>query len=300
MPSFRVKRQRSAWLWFAVVIGGCSLVIAFLLPAIGQAKTRYIDRQLEQARTAADKGDYGTAESILQRTAWLRFGDPRPLLALGEDYEQTGRYPEAIAAYHQLRFRQGFSREGAAALASQDYGTAQRVYKRAVREQPTADNYAYLAKADFNLSQTDAGCQAADQAIKASLASDTAQQAQLLCLLLRNQDAQAQQAYPALAAGLSGNPRLTAYTLIRYGAVKAGEDRLSAVAEKTPGDWLLLARIAAARADIHAAISRAESGIKLDPTSISLNQALLRYYGLNGQSSRQANIRESLKYLGVN
>ena len=278
--------ERSSAPWLIAIFLACAVIIALVLPQIVKAKNRYLDQRITEAKTAQSAGDFNSAESILERANWVSFGDSRVLLALGQIYQTDGNLPAAIQSYDQLPFTTGYTRLGQAALSYQDYKLAQKVYARAVKTWPMAQNYAALASAEYNLGQTKAGCTAAQAAAKASLVNPEAAQAQLVCLLLQGKLDQARQDFPTLTASLTSSPRATAYSLVQAGAIKPGEDKLLKVSEKTTGDWLLLARIAAARGDLKTAAARAESGLKLNLADLALNQAASTYYKSLGNQTK--------------
>lgn len=270
--------DRSAVPFLVITFLACAVIIALVLPSITKAKNQYLGQRVAEAKIAQNKGDYSTAESILQRANWVSFGDNQVLLALGQTYQADGNLPAAIHAYDQLPFTTGYSRLGRAALSYQDYKRAQSTYIKAVDTWPTAENYAALAISEYNIGRVKAGCEAAQVAAKASLANPDASQAQLACLLLEDKFDQARQDFPALTSTLSNSPRAIAYALVKAGVVKPGEDKLLKINIKTTGDWLLLARIAAARGELKTAVARTEAGLKLNTADLALNQAAASYY----------------------
>lgn len=287
LPVRKIKKgERSIAPFLVITFLACALVNALVLPGITKVKNRYLDKRINEAKIAQAKGDFAAAESVLQRANWISFGDDRVIIALGETYQADGNLPAAIHAYSQLPFAHGYTRLGQAALSYQDYKLAQKTYARAVDKWPTAENYAALAISEYNIDQVKSGCEAAQVAAKASLANAEATQAQLGCLLLQDKLDQARQDFPVLTSTLTDSPRALAYALVQTGATKVGEDKLLKVEDKTTGDWLLLARIAAARGDYKTAVTRTESGLELNSADLSLNQAASSYYQRLGDQTK--------------
>jgi Tfp pilus assembly protein PilF len=80
---------------------------------------------------------------------------------------------------------------------------------------------------------------------------------------------------------------------------KTGEEKLLAVKEKATGDYLVLARLAAARGDIKLAAERAEKGIELDKSNYDLNVALVKYYQILGDKQKEMLYQNRLNELNI-
>jgi len=283
-----------------IYLVAAALILILLWPWVNGGRHHFLVAQVTRAQHEQQAGDWRAAAATLQRANWLSFGDGAVPLALGRVYESAGEYPAAIRAYQQLGFSRGYQLVGQAALKSQGYALAEKTYAQAVADAPTAANFDQLAVAQYNLGQTANGCHNADKALKADLTDTQAQSLAIVCLIIQGQASQAAATYPQQASQFASSDRQADIYLIQSGAVRIGEQRLEKLSNKSVQDWLILAQIAAQRADLSSAISRAQSGLKLDPTNVQLNQFALKIELARGDKRQVEYYKSRLRQLFVN
>lgn len=266
------------------------LLIALYSPEIASWRSKTIDSLIHQAKSqTTDEAKY----SYLTQAQLVNNTDPIATQAIAKFWIDRGEVERAIGVYTDAIVNPNYSYLGNLALQAQSYNQALVFFQKANKEDKTSASLSGESAALYNLGKISEGCDKATQASKLDLSSEVAKNALTNCITLGGTSADT-------VSSSSTNTiadRAAAYTLINSSVFKPGEEKLLAVTTKSVADYLVLARLSAARGDIAQAAQRAEQGIALDKSNIDLNKALVTYYGIMGESQKQSLYQNRLNEL---
>ena len=249
------------------------------MPEITAWRQHKIDSLLQ---TASQQTNDDSKYYFLQQAHLLGGGDPLATQALAQFWQGRGELEKAIGVYQESIDNPNYIYLGNLALQSQNYVLAQNFFERASKDNKTSASLVGESAALYNLGKISDGCERAVQASKLDLGSIAAKNAVINCISLGGTSAEA----IALAGPKPVSAREEAYMLINSRIYKQGEEKLIAVKVKSIGDYLVLARLAAARGDIKSAAELAEQGISLDKSNYDLNVELVRYFNILGDKQK--------------
>ncbi len=270
-----------------------AVLVALFTPEISAWRLSVVDRLVAQAKTASDESQ---EYSLLKQANIIGYKDPVATEALAQYWIKRGEQERAIAVYQQGITQPNYIALGNLALSAQNYNQAQKLFALSSKESPTDASLVGEAIAQYNLGNTQQGCNYATQANKFNLNNAKAKAAVMVCSLLGGTPKESVGVTPPTTM----SERETAYFLINNQVYKPGENRLTAVTDKVAPDWLLLASLAASRGELDDAIGKAEQGIAIDRSNTSLNEILVKLYNLKGNSNKanEYNTRlEQLKFV---
>ncbi len=274
-------KKQVNFFWIAAgIILLTALVITLHWPEITAWRQHKVDVLLRSAK------EQKTAEarySYLQQASLIDSHDPLATEAMAQFWLDRGETDKAIAAYQQGIDNPNYVYLGNLALQNQNYPLALQYFKNANGVDSTTSGLVGEAAADFNLNNITDGCNKALQASKSDLSSEQAKNLLKSCILLGGNNTEAAQ----LVGQSQPSSREVAYILLSSKVYQQAEQKLNSLEEKGTGDYLVLARLAAARGDITTATKLAEQGIELDKANIELNKALVQYYTILGDNTKK-------------
>lgn len=274
---------------FILLVG---VLISLHWPEITNWRTSNIDSLLQKAQNQTnDEARY----IYLQQAHLLGSNDALATQAMAEFWLDRGDIQKVISTYQNHINSPNYIYLGNLALQAQSYQQAQGYFARASKDSKTSASLIGEATALYDLDKVGEGCEKATQASKLDLSSQPAKNAITNCITLGGTNSEAAQ----LAGTKPASEREAAYLLIDSKAYKPGEEKLVAVTEKSITDYLVLARLAAARADTKLAAERAEQGIGLDKSNYDLNVALVQYYQILGNDQKEVLYQNRLNELNI-
>lgn len=298
MPSLRLAKAFYSRSGLTIIFVSIAVLAAISLPLFLRARTHFVDKYLEQAKKAEAANNPSLVIGTLEQANALSFGDSRPLFELAAYYRSFNRPELAVVLYKRIPFNKAYQELGTTAIQMQDYTLASQTYDRAVKKEPTAENYGNLAVAQFNLGLTERGCSSADKALKSDLKNELAIATKQVCDVLTVGDkARLAELHHELPKEFYETDRGVAYFLIKHRIMRVAEQKLINANEKASTDWLLLARIAGERRDYNTGIKNALEGIKLDKTNVELNKTLAQYYAAIGNQDDSKRYQDLVKDL---
>jgi tetratricopeptide (TPR) repeat protein len=279
--------------WIAaglILLAGVLIILH--LPEITAWRWHTVDTLISKANAQTDdKAKY----SYLQQAVLIGGQDPLATQAMAQFWLGRGEVERAVDVYKQGIDNPNYIYLGNLALQAQNYNQAQTFFAKASRDNQTSASLSGESVALYNQAKITEGCDKAVQASKLDLSSATAKDALTDCVVLGGTNAEAVQ----LAGTKSVTGREAAYILINSGVYKVGEEKLLAVDKKTTGDYVVLARLAAARGDVQHAVELAEQGIALDKSNYALNAALVNYYSILGNNDKLSLYQHRIDELNI-
>lgn len=278
-----MKTSQQARLNFFLIAGGFILLIGLLIalftPEITSWRLSVVDRLLLQAKMSNNDSQ---RYSILQQAQLIGYHDPQATEALAQYWLSRGELGQAIATYQAGIAEPNYTALGDLALQAQDYAKAKVFFEKEGNTVETTASLVGEAKANYNTGNITTGCAKATQAAKLSLENVSAKAAITSCYILGGSQVEniGNTTQPVMSE------RQSAYYLINNQVYKPGEAKLLAVKDKSAGDWLVLARLAAARGELQDATQKAEQGIELERSNIELNKELIVLYNLAGNTNK--------------
>lgn len=284
------KRQLS-FFWIAA---GIILLVALLLalhwPEITSWRQHKIDSLLV---TAKEQTSLEARYGYLQQAQLVDSKDPLAAQSMAEFWLERGEVDTAITVYRDSIDNPNYVYLGNLALQAQNYSLALHYFKKANGGDSSANGLAGEAAADFNLGKVGDGCSKALQASKSDLSSEAAKNLVKSCIILGGENTEAAQ----LVGSTQLSDRQAAYILLDAKVYSQAEQKLAKLEAKATGEYLVLARLAAARGNIVEAAKLAEQGIELDKTNILLNKALVQYYTILVDKSKTEQYQNRLSQL---
>lgn len=275
------SKKQLNFFWIAAgIIVLSALLIALHWPEITAWRWHKVDSLLTEAKhQTSDEDRY----SYLQQAHLIDGNDPLATQAMAHFWIDRGEIDKAINVYADSIDKPNYVYLGNLALRAQNYAQALQYFQRVNGGESSAAGLVGEAAADFNLEKTADGCTKALQASKSDLSSETAKNLLKSCIILGGSNSEATQ----LIGSTQLTERQAAYILLDAKIYKQAEQRLASLTDKGTGDYLVLARLAAARGKIADAAKLAEAGIALDKSNIELNKALIQYYSILGDEQKK-------------
>ncbi len=285
------SKKQVNFFWIATgIILLTALVITLHWPEITAWRRQKIDSLLT---TASQQNSDQSRYSYLQQAQILDSKDPLATQAIAEFWMNRGDVDKAISVYQTGVDTPNYVYLGNLALQAQNYQLALQYFQKANRGDSSANGLIGEAAAYYNLDNITEGCNKAVQASKSNLSSEPAKNLLKSCSILGGDNAEATQ----LIGTTPLSERQTAYILLDAKVYKEAEQKLTAIQQKTAGDYLVLARLIAARGGIGEAAKLAEEGIALDRSNSQLNKDLVRYYSILGENSKKELYQNRLNQL---
>ncbi len=258
MPSLNRSNRFNFWFVAALTFVTAAFVIALSLPKIQSLQYGGVDKLLVAAKQSSSQ-----ALPLTQQAAALGWNDPVAVESLAEVYKQRGESERALKTYANAVVATNPIYIGNLALQYGDVGIAQSMFHSAQKDGENAQAQAGLAISSFALAKAEEGCKQAERAVKLDLSDSRGQAAQQLCEVMQKQSKLSE--------------RAQAYLLINNYLYKQGEAKLQALAEKTSGDYLTLAKVVANRGELTKAVEFVKQGLELDPSNPELLQTVITY-----------------------
>lgn len=265
LPSLNRSNRFNFWFVATLTIVTAAFVIALSLPEIQSLQYRGVDKLL-----AAAKQNSAQTLPLTQQAATLGWNDPVAIESLADVYKQRGESTQALKTYTNAAVATNPIYIGNLALQYGDVSIAQSMFHAAQKDGEDAQAQAGLAISSFAQDKVEDGCKQAERAIKLDLSDPRGQTAQQLCEVLQKQSKLSE--------------RAQAYLLINNYLYKQGEARLQALTDKTAGDYLVLARVAANRGELSQATEFVKQGLALDPSNPDLLQTVITYLKRSNQT----------------
>ncbi len=275
------SKKQLNFFWIAAgLILVAALVIALHWPEITAWRWHKVDSLLADAKAEQSaEAQY----SYLQQAYLLDSKDPLATEALAQFWIRRGDIDKAIQTYQNSIENPNYVYLGNLALQAQNYPLALQYYKKANGGESSANGLSGEAAADFNLGKIDDGCNKALQASKSDLSSESAKKLLKSCIILGGTSTEATQ----LIGATQPSDRQAAYILLDAKVYKQAEQKLMSLDSKGSNDYLVLARLTAARGNIAEAAKLAEQGTELDKANIELNKLLVQYYSILGDNAKK-------------
>ena len=285
------SKKQLNFFWIAA---GIILLFAVLIVLHWSEISTYRQHKIDSLLTLAGQQNNDEAKfSYLQQAQLVDIHDPLAVQALAQFWMSRGEVDKAIEVYRGGIDNPNYTYLGNMALRGQDYTSALRYFQKANGGENSASGLIGESSAYFNLDKITEGCNKALLASKSDLSSESAKDLLKSCVVLGGNNSEASQ----LANINQLTDRQVAYLLLQAKVYKQAEQKLLALPEKATSDYLVLARLSAARGDIKGAIEFAEKGVALNKADIELNKALIQYYSINGDSQNKTLYQNRLEEL---